>query len=876
MPLRKIGLGRLLPLVAGLLLIPACLQSVVDLIIEGQLSETQRLGTDPGARVYEPQAFVNWESGHVSPLAMTSDGGRLLAVNTADNRLEVFDLSSGTPVSEKRIAVGLEPVSVRLRTDREAWVVNHISDSVSIVDLDAGNIVRTLTPGDEPSDVAFAAGRAFVTCTQLDQVTVYNLADLSAAPAVLPLKGGAPRMAAASRDGARVYVAFFESGNATTIIPAAVVSDPSGPYGGVNPPPNLADSFSPPMAEGLPKPPISTLIVRKSADGAWLDGNGVDWSEFVTWDVLDHDLAVIDAATLEIGYVERLMTTDMALTVRGDGAVTVVGTEARNDVRFEPNVNGDFVRTMLAIVRADAAPGVVDLNPHLEAVRDAGIRTLPAEERSRSLADPRAVAWSSDGAIGYVAGLGSNNVARIRADGSRIDQIDVGEGPTGLVVDEARGAVYVLNRFSASISVLNASSYSEVQRVAFFDPTPAVIRDGRKFLYDARLTSGLGTASCAGCHLDGKMDGLAWDLGDPSGAVKPFDGECESAIGDFLGTTCADFHPMKGPMTTQTLQGTAGVEPLHWRGDRRDLAEFNGAYLSLLGNDRMLTDEEMAAFQAFVRTLSFPPNPNRNLDNSLKTELDGANPVRGRELYLTEPIDSPHGVMAPGGGKILTAVISRGGPVFSCNHCHQLPEGTNRKITSAEDLGRAQGTKVPQLRNSYRKRGFSKGAEPGYRGFGFAHTGEFPTAADLLSLPNFDFGPGDEGIRRRSDIVAFVMSMSTDTHAGMGMQATLRTPAADDPTAAARIDLMLQLADSGDVGLVVHGVQGGAARGYAYIGGGVFQADRAGETISASELRDAAKAGAELTWTIVPHGSEQRVGIDADGDGVLNGDATSR
>src|SRR5262245_56308714 len=39
--------------------------------------------------------LVNWETPHVSPLALTPDGTRLLAVNTPDDRLEVFDLTSG-------------------------------------------------------------------------------------------------------------------------------------------------------------------------------------------------------------------------------------------------------------------------------------------------------------------------------------------------------------------------------------------------------------------------------------------------------------------------------------------------------------------------------------------------------------------------------------------------------------------------------------------------------------------------------------------------------------------------------------------------------------------------------------------------------------
>ena len=36
-------------------------------------------------------SFVNYETPHVHPLPLTPDGATLLAVNTPDNRLEVFD-----------------------------------------------------------------------------------------------------------------------------------------------------------------------------------------------------------------------------------------------------------------------------------------------------------------------------------------------------------------------------------------------------------------------------------------------------------------------------------------------------------------------------------------------------------------------------------------------------------------------------------------------------------------------------------------------------------------------------------------------------------------------------------------------------------------
>ena len=40
-------------------------------------------------------AFVNFESGHVRPLALSPDGSRLFAVNTPDNRLEIYTVTAG-------------------------------------------------------------------------------------------------------------------------------------------------------------------------------------------------------------------------------------------------------------------------------------------------------------------------------------------------------------------------------------------------------------------------------------------------------------------------------------------------------------------------------------------------------------------------------------------------------------------------------------------------------------------------------------------------------------------------------------------------------------------------------------------------------------
>ncbi len=83
--------------------------------------------------------------------------GLLFALNTPDNRLEVFRPSSTGLEHINSITVGLEPVAVAARSDREVWVVNHLSDSVSVVEISndgrSGGVTRTLLVGDEPRDI---------------------------------------------------------------------------------------------------------------------------------------------------------------------------------------------------------------------------------------------------------------------------------------------------------------------------------------------------------------------------------------------------------------------------------------------------------------------------------------------------------------------------------------------------------------------------------------------------------------------------------------------------------------------------------------------------------------------------------------------------
>jgi len=885
-----------------------------------------------GVPAYGQTGFVHWENAHVHPLELTPDGARLLAVNTADARLEVFDVSGRTPELQREIAVGLDPVSVRARTATEAWVVNHISDSVSVVDLATGRTLATLRTDDEPADVIFAGSpeRAFVSCSQANTVLVFDPADLSAAPVRIDIQGEDPRALAKSADGSTVYLAIFESSNGTTILggghpglsyPPQVVNNPLGPWGGVNPPPNDGAGFEPPVAGGLPTPLKVSLIIRQDDNGQWLDDNGGDWTDFVSgpnaalsgrlpgWELVDHDVAVIDAGTLAVGYVKRLMNLCMALAVNpADGKLVVVGTDAINEVRYVENLAGEFVKVYAASVDVGAGRSSrADLNPHLDYLSD----TLPQAQRELSLGDPRAIVFRADGQQGWVAGMGSSNVIAVDAQGQRLaglDPIPVGEAPTGLALDASGARLFVLNKFEASISVIDTAASVETARVPFFDPTPEVIRDGRKYLYDTHLGSGTGHTACASCHPDARMDRLAWDLGDPQGAMKPVAGNnLKANLPSLSNAVFLDFHPMKGPMVTQTLQDIIGKEPFHWRGDMRGLEDFADTNVVMSGDDEPFDAQDMQELEDYLATIHYPPNPNRRLDNTLPTALD----MPGH--YTT-------GRFAPAGQPLPPGDAVRGMQLFAppnflagnnaCMTCHTNsigagtdmtfnplanklepipvgPSGEHHLMLVASDGFTNKSIKVPQLRNQYERGGFNTTQLQSTAGFGFEHDGTADSTERHIAQPPFDV-TSDQDV---ADILAFILSLSggelpmgspndinlppgmdgKDSHAAVGRQLTVTgAPLSQDDTDL--LALLESLATSGKVGLVAKGVLDGEARGYALRGPDRFDSDRLGEILTVQQLLAQVDPGEDLTFTVVPPDTHVRVGVDRDADGYFDHD----
>lgn len=862
--------------------------------------------------------FTTFETGQVRPLAMSPNGSRLFAANTPNGTLEIYTVNAGGLTYESTVAVGMEPSAVAALNDDEVWVVNHLSDSISVVDVSATppKVTRTLLVGDEPRDIVFAgAGNkfAFITTAHRGQNGPYQSdihtelttngigradvwvfetgalgSDIGGTPnTVLTLFGDTPRALTVSPDGNTVYAAVFFSGNRTTTLGEDNLSKP-GPTT---------------SSDGQTQPDTGLIVQFNGTN--WVDATGsttdlgsVTYDNKVRFNLPDYDVFTIDAtASLTTPIVTGTQFTGVGTTLfnmatnPATGAVYVSNTNALNLTRFEgeaiggtSTVRGHFVESQITVIKG----GTVTprhLNKHINYASATGDPT----ERDLSVSNPLDMAVSSDGSTLYASGFGSQKIAiyetaKLEDDSFTNDAANLIDlfagGPTGVVLNNAGDRLYVLTRFDNGISTIDTTAKSEIAHLTMYNPEPDHVVAGRPFLYDAANTSSHGDSSCGLCHVFGDFDGLAWDLGNPDDVVVFNPNEF---VTPSLKPGAVTFHPMKGPMSTQSLRGLAGNGPMHWRGDRTGAStgdslelsafkDFNVAFPGLVGRDTELSDEDMQKFAEFSLELTYPPNPIRALDNQLSGTEES-----GRMIFLDH--------LTTGADPDTNTP-----PSLTCNNCHKHdPVNGNfgtAGLSTVEGPDISQEMKVPHLRNMYQKVGkfghsgkFATDTTPygdQIKGFGFMHDGGMDTLDNFFQGQVFRFStePDFNDVFRRN-VVQFMMVMDSEMAPIVGQQITLTatSPASID----ARIDLLrtqaMVVSPRAECDLIVKGVIGGIARGYLMQSDGSYQSDRKTEILTNSELRNLAiTPGQTLTFTCVPPGSGNWMGIDHDEDGTYDRD----
>ncbi len=887
--------------------------------------------------------FIAFESGPVRPVALSPDGTRLFVTNIPDNHLEIFDVTASGLAHVASVPVGMEPVAVAARSNDEVWVVNHLSDSVSIVNVSASppRVTRTLIVGDEPRDIVFAGtggNRAFITTAHRGQhrtdptisgvtgagdpqlttegigradVWVFDATNLGntlggTPHRIVPLFADTPRALAVSPDGNTVYAAAHFSGNQTTVVNETIVPDgfdsagPSGGAPGGVPGPAV-------NANGDPAPETG-VIVKWDGTSAWRDSLGRSWNGVVNLDLPDHDVFAFDAnmsagGALTITEFDHVGTINFNMTVNPvNGKLYVTNTELPNHIRFEGSgdhggstTQGRLSESRITVI--DPSVPSVDpqhLNQHIDYNQlhtDVGANHAAIDAQiPHSLATPLQAVVSGDGSTIYVAAFGSGKIGVFPTSAiedpafetnfdptvASASYFSTGGGPAGLALDETHGRLYVLTRFDNAIRSIDTGSGATLQVETLHNPEPTSVVDGRPILYDATITSGNGEASCSSCHIFGGMDQLAWNLGDPDGAVTSNTQPDAIPILPSQST----FHPMKGPMTTQTLKGLATHGALHWRGDRVDgffgidncteptgapcdedfsFRNFIVAFEGLTGHHGLIPLADMAKFATFMLQVMLPPNPVANLDNSLTAAQE-----EGRDLFLA----------------------SQGAPnsdtVTTCDGCHDLVPADGFFGTGGEKSfeNEPQDFKIAHMRNMYDKIGmFGDSAQVSHfgdqvRGFSFLHDGSVGSLHDFLEAPVFQLDNAE-----RAALEQFSLAFPTDLAPPVGQQATLTS--AGGVQLNARIDLLdaaskapfdsLMLGGTvTECDLIAKGQVGGEPRGWVRESGTTFRDDMNG-TISEAALRALPATEGPITFTCVPPGSGIRMGINRDRDLFLDG-----
>jgi DNA-binding beta-propeller fold protein YncE len=923
-----------------------------------------------GAAAARAQAppYLLFESGPVRPIALSPDGTQLFVANTPDGHLEIFDVGTGgllTPAAS--VPVGLEPVAVAARNNTEVWVVNHLSDSVSIVDVASSppRVRRTLLVGDEPRDIVFAGTpqRAFISTAHRGQqrthasiaavagagdpqlltegtgradVWVFDAATPGSALGGIPVRiltffADTPR--ALATNGTSVWLAAFHSGNRSTIVNQAVLQA-TGRAGFVSACGGSGQGTGVPgpatNQAGSPAPPVG-LIVRRVGNN-WVDSLGCTWNSVaVNFSLPDRDVFAVNANTLTAGSIFTTVGTilfNMAVNPV-TGKLYVSNTDSPNHVAFEGpgNFGGTTVQGHLSesrITVIDPVGGTVapkHLNKHIDYNQlhtDVGANHAAIEaQKAHSLATPLQVVVSNtpgDQRV-YVAAFGSGKVgvfdasdledpsfaANFDPTAASARYIATGGGPAGLALNGANDRLYVLTRFDQSVSVYAVSDTGngKLQSVKLPTPEPDSLIEGRPFLYDAVATSGNGEASCASCHIFGDLDSLGWNLGNPDDVVTA-NPQPQALSGD----VGPDFHPMKGPMTTQTLRGLSTHGAMHWRGDRangffgedactgsslsnaacdEDLAfrNFIVAFEGLIGMEGTVTPAEMQKFTDFALGLMLPPNPIANLDGT-----QTADQAAGENIYFN----------------VGTDVIVDGVGTVPCNGCHTLNEaqGFFGADGRQSNEGLPQRAKIPHTRNAYQKVGmfgFPGQANPGeqIRGFGYLHDGSVPTLFDFFELGTaFSMTPAES-----RQMEQFILAFPTDLAPVVGQQVTIGPGSPGSCTNAncnsclpaetacqdvsTRINLFQTRAAASFSSFVLGGtvteceviaktVEAGGTRGYLRQAGGSYLPDDGGPAIGEAVLRAKAGTAAQnIQYLCAPPGSGERMGIDRDLDAVLDG-----
>jgi YVTN family beta-propeller protein len=598
-----------------------------------------------------------------SPIQMRSstDGRRLYV--TCENSSELLVIDTGTRKVVGHVPVGRKPYDVVLSPDEKTiYVSNRWDDNISVIDADRVEVVRTVPVGDDPHALLFdpSGDFLFVTNTSTENVSVIATAsheEVKSLPA-----GTFPFEMARSPDGGSIYVTNLLSN------PVALRTPPVSEVTVINMPEQLV----------LERRLIPSVIIMQeivfSPDGKLVLAVGQNQKNLLPltqiaqgWSAT-FGLAVMEArprgrhAFILIDDVNQYYADPYAIVISPDGRYAYVSSSAVD---------------VVSVIDMKKVAEVLDIQD--------GRIGLSEEELavcSRSL------------------GLSSEFV---------VARMPVGKNPKGLSLSPDGSVLYVANRLSDSISIIDTKRREIVGTIDLGGPAKiTTLRYGEQ-LFNYSSISFQEQLSCNTCHPEQHKDALAYDI----------------AIDGGMG------HNL---VLNRTLRGIAGTEPFKWSGKNPDLKRQDGPRAAqLIFRTHGFEPDELDAIVKYIESIPFPPNRYRIAGGGLNDTQRG-----GKQLY--ERAYTNDGRYIPVSNRCVT--------------CHPPPfytNGTKYNVGSRAHFDTDTGFDPPQLANVYEQ-------------IAFMHDGRCYTLEEIWTIFNPDDLHGQTNDLTKlqlNDLIEYIKTLGT-------------------------------------------------------------------------------------------------------------------
>lgn len=469
-------------------------------------------------------------------LALSRDGARLYVTCEGSHSLQVVDTKRRKVIGE--VPVGKWPYDVLLdREERRVFVSNRRSNDISVIDTETLEVVRTVKTGDDPHGLALDRDERalYVANTTSNNISVIDTETWTERKR---LAGGmGPFEAVLSPDGRYVYVSSLYSNPVpfrTPPIPEVTVIEARSqivvdrkPLHSTNVLQDLA--FSPDgrlafVALAQPK----NLIPETQIYQGWMSTYGLGMIE-----------------VRERGRTAQVVLDDMAFY-----ATDPFGLAMSPDGRYlyVTSSSVDIV-------------SVVDL------------------KRVKDLFEVRAgrIEASEEKLNRYARDLGISEAYVVK-------RIRTGYNPKGIVVSADGKYVYVANRMSDSITVIDARRLEAIEDIALGGPKQETLTRRGERLFNSASISFQNQLSCNTCHPEGHLDRLTYDI-----AV------------DGLGANL---------VVNKTLRDIQDTAPFKWNGKNPDLFRQDGPRAAqLVFRSHGYLQEDLRALVAYIESIPLPRNP---------------------------------------------------------------------------------------------------------------------------------------------------------------------------------------------------------------------------------------------------------------------------